>query len=490
MRIAAVFKAVGAVTLALGASILLCAVVSVLYRENPLPLAIGGASACLFGAACVLALRDQDMAAVGIREGCAIVTFSWIFGCLFGALPFYMMGRLVDPRLSITFAQSYFEIMSGLTTTGSSIFSDVEIIPKGILFWRSLSHWFGGMGIVVFAVAIVPRLGLGGMQAFRMESPGPVKTDKLVPRISSSAKILYTVYLGVTIVQVIAMLLAGVDLFNALVYTFGTVGTGGFGVHNTSVAGLNNHAAEYVIAFFMWLAGVNFALTYLAVWKRKLIEALRDEEFRVYTGLTLLFIALITVSLAGWNGLALSDAFRLAAFQVPTILTTTGYATTDYSLWPVFPLAILVIPMFIGGSVGSTGGGLKVLRHMINVKHIGQELLRLTRPNLKSLVKIGGRPIQPSIVTSVLSLTVLWMLCILLGTLVMAFYGFDLVTAFTAAVACLGNIGPGLGVVGPAGNFSTVPTVPLWMLTFLMLIGRLEIFTVLALFAPSVWRKH
>jgi trk system potassium uptake protein TrkH len=489
MQIKAVLKITSFSIIIVGLAMILSALVSLIYAENLMPLLISGFLALVFGGLIYFVGRKAGTDSLGIAEGCAVVTFSWVFICIFGALPFYLMGYF-DAPVMINWTKSYYEAVSGFTTTGSSIFTDVEILPKGILFWRSFTHVFGGMGIVVLAVAILPKLGIGGMHGFRMESPGPLKSDKLVPRISQTAKILYTVYLVVLVIMIISLKLAGVNWFDSVLHAFGAIGTGGFSNYNTSVAGLHNHLAEYLLGFFMWISGVSFALTYLALFKGNFKVFWQDVEFKVYLAISGIAIFLITIGLfftktvASW-----SDAFRLAFFQVPTIMTTTGYATTDFNLWPVFPVSVLILLMFIGGSTGSTSGGLKVLRHIINFKLIKQELVKIFQPNMVSIVKIGGRLIDESIVRSVAALTFIYLLTFLIGAFALTLFNIDLVTAFTASIANLGNIGPGLNIVGPAGNYSSIPTPALWVLIFLMLLGRLEIYTILILFLPKVWKK-
>lgn len=488
MKLSAVFKVVGPVILVIGLAMLGCTAVSFIYDNNPVPLAAGGIAAVISGVACMLLCRGANTDAVGMREGCAVAVFSWIFACVFGALPFWLMGHFGSP-VTLTWTQSFYEIMSGFTTTGASILSDVEIIPADILFWRSLTHWFGGMGIVVFAVALLPKLGVGGMQAFRWESPGPLKADKIVPRIHDTAKILYTTYLGITIVEIIALLAAGVNLYYALCYTFGTVGTGGFGLHNASVAGLNNPAAEWIIGFFMWVSGMNFGLIFAALVRRQVMDLFRDAEWKAYIAISLGTAACITLVITDFNDWNVLEAARYGFFQMATILTTTGYATYDYGTWPLAAIALLLPLMFIGGSTGSTGGGPKVLRHLISWKFIKHEILKLRSPNLITTVKLGERPISLTVVSSVMALLFVYFLIFFVSGVALMVLGHDIVTAFTASIANLGNIGPGLNVVGPAGNYSSFSPLALWILIIEMLLGRLEVFTVLTLLVPSVWKR-
>jgi trk system potassium uptake protein len=489
MRIKAVFKVVGPAILVIGLAMIACTGISFIYGNNPIPLLAGGISSAAFGTLCMLACRGADMDAVGMKEGCAVATFTWLFACLFGAIPFYLMGSYGSPT-TLTWTQSFYEIMSGFTTTGASILADVEILPKDIIFWRSLTHWFGGMGIVVLAVAILPKLGVGGMQAFRWESPGPLKADKIVPRIQDTAKILYTTYLGVTVVEFILLLLVGVSAFDSAAYTFGTVGTGGFGIHNNSIAGLDNPAAEWIIGFFMWLCGMNFGLIYFAFVKGRIKDFFRDTEWKAYMALSLGTAAIVTFLITGYKGWSVLEAARYAFFQMATVLTTTGYATDDYNVWPLAAIAFLLPLMFVGGSTGSTGGGPKVMRHVVTLKFLKHEILKLSRPNLVTTVKLGSRPLELSIVGSVVALLAVYVLIFFLSGVALTAMGHDLVTAFTASIANLGNIGPGFNVVGPAGNYSTFSAPALWILTAEMLLGRLEVFTVLMLLIPSTWMRR
>jgi len=482
MNFKAILKITSPVVIVVGLAMIISSMVSVVYNETPISLLSSGLIALIAGVVVYRIFKSVDANDMTILEGCMVATLSWVVACVFGALPFYQL-NFFSPVHHVSFIQSLFESISGFTTTGASILSDIEIMPKGILFWRSFTHWFGGMGIVVLAIAILPKLGIGGMQAFRMESPGPLKTDKLVPRISQTGKILYTVYLAITLIEIVLLLLVKVNLYDALIHTFGTVGTGGFSNYNASVAGLNNIYAEYIIAFFMWLSGANFGLTFLVLFKGKISVWWKDTEFKVYTGLTLGAIAIISLNLyfSHYQNLSVGQIMRYAVFQVPTIMTTTGYATYDYSLWPASALGVMVILLFIGGSTGSTGGGLKVLRHIINFKAMKYELIKIFRPNLVATIKIGGRPLSNSIVNSVMALTLIYLLIFVACGFILTFLGLDIVSAFSSSIACLGNIGPGLGIVGPVGNYSSLNSAALVILSFEMLLGRLEVYTVLVL---------
>lgn len=490
MQLRSLFKLLSPILATIGGAMLLCILVAFFYQENPAPLLIGGLSALAFSGVVYLFNRKQRVGYMAIKDGCILATLAWVFACIFGALPLFTM-KWFFVGTDLTWTKSLYEAISGFTTTGASILSDIESLPKSILFWRSFMHWFGGMGIVVFAIAVIPKIGIGGMQALRMESPGPIKSDKLVPRISETARILYTVYLAITLAEVVALMFADVSLYDALTHTFGTVGTGGFSPYNNSIAGLNNVAAEYIIAFFMWLSGVNFALTYVLLWKRDWRSFLKDIEFRTYSLITILAILIIVLCLLvnNYENWSVSEAFRYAVFQVPTILTTTGYATYDYGQWPIFAITTLCVLMFIGGSTGSTGGGPKVLRHIISFKAIKQELKKIARPNLVESIRIGDRIIDKSIVNSVLVFSLIYLLTFAIGAYILSFFGLDIISAVTASIANLGNIGPGLNIVGPTGNYADFHPVALWVLMFQMLAGRLEIYTVFVAVLAFVKRK-
>lgn len=469
---------------------LLTSMISIFYKEPPQPLIIGGFSSLIIGTVLLLLTKKTTTKNLGVLEGCAIVTISWLLACLFGALPYYTMG-LFDPQLKINWTKSLFESISGFTTTGASIFTDVESLPKGILFWRSLSQWIGGMGIVVLAVAILPKIGVGGMQAFKMEMPGPLKNDKLMPRISQTAKILYRVYLVLSLVLFISLVTIGVDAFDAIIHTFSTIATGGFSNYNDSIAGLNNPNAEYIIAFFMWLGGVNFSLIYFTVWKRNLKLVIQNTEFKTYilifiTAIATISTYLYSINFANWS---LDETIRHSVFQVSSILTTSGFSSTNYSLWPTLPIMILITLMLIGGCTGSTSGSLKVLRHIISFKFIKWELLKIARPNLITSIKIGPRAINNQVVQSVIVLLIMFFITFTIGTLSLTYFNHDITTSASAAIAGLAGIGPALNELGPAGNYAALHPTAQWIFMFLMFIGRLEIITVLILFIPDVWLK-
>lgn len=490
MKLAESLRTTSPVVAMIGLAMLLSSLISIYFRENPTPLILGSTGALLSSVLIWLSTKNRKTKNLGIQEGCAIVTFSWLLACLFGALPYFTMG-IYDPALKISFTKSIFESVSGLTTTGASIFSDVESLPKGILFWRSFSQWIGGMGIVVLAIAILPKIGVGGMQAFKMETPGPLKNDKLMPRISQTAKILYRVYFTLSIALFVILTALGIEWFDAIIHTFSTIATGGFSNYNNSVAGLQNIGAEYAISLFMWLGGINFSLVYFVIWKRRAKLAIQNTEFKTYAAIHALAVIAVTFYLYinHLNGANLDQAFRYGLFQVTSIMTTSGFSTTDYNLWPSFPISILLFLMFIGGSTGSTSGSLKVLRHIITFKFIKWELLKIAKPNLITSIKIGTRAIHRPIINSVIVLLTIFTITFGVGTVLLTYFDLSLSTAASVSIASIAGIGPALYEFGPASNYSNLHQTAQWIVIFLMFIGRLEIMTILVLFLPTVWLK-
>ncbi|RKZ14300.1 TrkH family potassium uptake protein [bacterium] len=463
------------------ACLLLPAVVALIYREPDwryfLAAALTGALAG--GSALVFLKGAPDLR---LREGFAVVTFGWIWVGLLGALPFWWSGQIPG------FTDAVFESISGFTTTGASILTDIEGRSHATLFWRALTHWLGGMGIVLLAVAILPLLGVGGMQLFRAEVPGPV-AERLTPRIRETAKRLWGVYLLLTVLEVLALLLAGMGLFDAVCHAFATMATGGFSTHNSSVGGFASPAVEWVIIVFMFLAGVNFSLHYLALsgrWR----GYFRDEEFRFYLVILGLATALVVTVLLTVNFYTSgAAAVRHGLFQVVSITTTTGFGTADYLQWPPFTHAVLLMLMAVGGCAGSTGGGIKVMRVLILLKHAKLELRKMLHPRGVFTLWFNNRSLSPGLQTNVLGFFLLFMVVYGSGILILTLGGRDLVTSVGATAASLGNIGPGLGLVGPASNYGSLLGWEKWLLMLLMIIGRLEIFTVLVLFLPAAWRR-
>lgn len=413
------------------------------------------------------------------REGFVTVAFCWILLSMFGALPFVISGWIPS------FVDALFEVVSGFTTTGSSILTDVEALPKCLSFWRSFTHWVGGMGVLVFVMAILPLAGGNNMHLMKAESPGP-SVGKLVPKVKGTAGILYGMYILMSVVQLILLLIGKMPLFDALTTMFGTAGTGGFGIKNDSMAGYSTYL-QAVVTVFMILFGVNFNIYYLILQKKWRL-AFKSMEVRTYFAIILASILLITINIAGrFSNIGM--AFHHAAFQVGTIITTTGFATDDFNLWPAFSKTILVLLMFIGACAGSTGGGMKVSRVIILFKSIVKELDVIVHPHNIKKVKMDGRVVEHSVIRSVNVFFVSYMMIFAVSVLLISLDNFDFTTNFTAVAATLNNIGPGLEMVGPTSNFSMFSDFSKLVLTFDMLVGRLELFPLLILFSRNTWKQ-
>ncbi len=426
--------------------------------------------------------RRAKASDLGIKEAFGVVAFSWILASVIGGLPFWFHGTVS------TFTEGFFEAMSGFTTTGASVLTDIEANPRGILFWRSLTHWLGGMGIIVLSLAILPFLGVGGMQLYKAEVPGPIP-EKLTPRVQQTALLLWGVYMLLSLLETVILRLCGLDLFESLTHTFGTMATGGFSPLNGSVGQYGSAVVDWVITFFMFLAGANFALHYMVL-RGKPKALLGDPEFRFYSLLILGATVMVTFFvLEGGNYDSLLTGLRYAAFQVVSIITTTGFVTADYELWPFVTHLILLWLMFVGGCAGSTGGGMKNVRVMVVLRQAKAEMMRLLHPRGVFPVRIGGKSLENGVVASITAFFILYMGLFILGTLVMAGFGLDVLTAVGSVAATLGNIGPGLGGVGPVQNYAAIPQGGKWVLCGFMLLGRLEIYTILLLLLPATWRR-
>lgn len=413
------------------------------------------------------------------RDGFFIVASAWVIMSIFGALPFYFSGSFTS------FIDCFFEVVSGFTTTGSSILSDVEALPRCILFWRSFTHWVGGMGVLVFVMAILPLSEERSLYLMRAESPGPI-VGKLVPKMKSTARRLYGIYIVLTVICVIFLLCGKMPLFDALCHAFGTAGTGGFSVKNAGIGFYNSAYIEMVIAVFMLLFGINFNLYYLIL-IGQIKEAFKSEELRWYIGIVGASTLAITVNLINtFKG----QSFRYAFFQVSSIITTTGFATTDFNItFPEFSKSILVLLMLLGACAGSTGGGFKISRLIILIKNFGKEIKRLFHPRAVTVIKLEGKPIDSSLSRNTLAYFMMYMVIMIVSSIAVSVDGFDFTTNTTAVIACFNNIGPGLGVVGPAGNFGGFSWFSKLVLSFDMLFGRLEILPMLVLFNPKSWKK-
>ncbi len=431
------------------------------------------------------------------KEGFVIVTLGWIFATIFGALPFWIHGS-VGPYIDCVF-----ETMSGLTTTGSTILTNIENLPKGLMFWRSLTHWLGGMGIILLTIAILPILGLSSVQLFKAEVPGPTK-DKISPKIKNTAKILWMIYGGMTVVETVLLMFGGMNFYDALCHTFGTLATGGFSTLNSSIAGFNNLYIEIVIIIFMYLAGVNFALHFHLL-RGNLRDFFGNREFQFYTGVIFIAIIFITLNIhyhqysdefiknypevESWTG-SIGNSLRLASFQVVSIITTTGFCTANFDLWPNFSRLFLVILMFFGGCAGSTGGGMKQIRIMVVVKYLKTEVLKLINPRAFYSIRIGKEVVQNYVVRNIIAFFIIFISFFVIISLFLTFMGYDIVTSFTASIAALGNIGPGLARVGAIENFAFFDPISKLVLVFAMLLGRLELYSVLILIYFLIFNKR
>jgi len=480
MNITLTLRILGALLLFLAAALLVplaCAVICGDGTAGAFLLSAAICAAC--GGGLFKAFRsERDLS---VREGFAIVTFGWLAFALFGALPYVLAGGIPS------WVDAFFEAMSGFTTTGSTILTDIEALAPSLLLWRSFTQWLGGMGIIVLSLAILPMLGVGGMQLFKAEVPGPT-ADRLTPRIQDTAKLLWGVYLLLSVIELGLLMVGNLSFFDALNHTFTTMATGGFSTKNASVAAFDSAYVDWIITLFMFLAGINFSLHYLAL-RGRLHDFWRNEEFRFYLWLTLGATLLLTLFNRAGSYDSLVDSLRYSAFQVVSIMTTTGFGTADFELWAVFCQYMLVACMFIGGCAGSTGGGMKVARVLLLFKHAHVQLYRLIHPRAVRLVKLGERPVDKEVMQAILGFFALYMGVFVSASLVMAALGMDLVSAGTAVITALGNVGPGLGSVGPVDNFAGVPAAGKLVLALCMLLGRLELFTVLVLVIPSFWRK-
>lgn len=415
------------------------------------------------------------------KDGFLIVTAGWILYAGIGALPFTLSGYIPS------YTDAFFETMSGFTTTGGSILTNIEALPHGLLFWRSFTHWLGGMGIILLSLAILPLLGVGGMQLFKAEVPGPIH-DKLSPRIKHTAELLWGVYVLISVIEVVLLRIAGMTWFDSFCHTFGTMATGGFSTKNASIAYYDNAYIDYILVLFMIIAGTNFALHYRAL-RGKLLIYWKDREAMFF--LAVIGGAAILIGIDIWQNTphSLFKTIQYSLFQVVSIITTTGFGTADYEQWSASSRIILFILMFMGGCAGSTGGGLKIIRSLILIKFGLNEIKRLIHPQAILPVRVGEIVIPREIVTNISGFFLLYLSITVFGILVMSLLGLDFETSFGSVAANINNIGPGLGYVGPTDNYAHIPAFGKWFLSFLMLVGRLEVFTVIILFTPAFWKK-
>lgn len=482
MNLTLVFKVTAVLLLVICAFMLAPILVAVYYGETEIlpsffiPM---GAVAVICGA--FLLLTRGRNGELSTRSGFFLVTLGWLSAAGVGALPFVISGAIP------AYTDAFFETMSGFTTTGATILTDIESLPYSILFWRSLTHWLGGMGIIVLAVAILPLLGVGGLQLMRAEAPGP-SVDRLTPKITETAKILWLIYLGLTVLETALLMFGGLSLYEALTHTFGTLATGGFSPKAASVGHYTSAYVHIVVTVFMMGAGINFILYYRLL-KGQFSIIRKNTEVKVYVGIFVAASLLIALTLNGrtYDGFGIS--LRFASFQAASILTTTGYATADFATWPRLAQVALFILMFIGGSAGSTGGGMKVIRIVTAIKQGFNEMRYLIHPRGVFTIRLNGVPVRKDVVYNITGLVFLYILLLLFTTVFVATGGHDILTSMSTALVTLGNIGPGFGRIGPVENYEFFQTYIKWYLSFIMMVGRLEVYTVLILLTPAFWKR-
>ena len=482
MRWRFILNVIGVLIFFFGLTMIFPLIVGLVYRDQSVASLLKSMAITISaGLMLYLFFRDAKAEVVSQREGMAIVAVGWTAVGFFGALPFYFGDS------GFTFTDAFFESVSGFTTTGASVLTNIEAVSKGLLFWRSFIQWLGGMGIIVLSLAILPFLGVGGMQLYKAEVPSPVP-DKLKPRIRDTAMILWKVYALISLAQVILLLLGGMGLYDALCHTFTTMPTGGFSTKNASIAHYDSVYFDCIFIFFMLLAGINFSLHYQML-RGKPLAFWQDSEWRFFAGAVILLTLVVSLDIFKTAYQTIGEALRFGAFQVVSIVTTTGFATADYEQWPAMSQLILLLCMFLGASAGSTGGGMKCLRIMLCFKYCYKELFTLIHPHAVSHIKIGGKPVPDDVMRSVLGFLALYMGLFAVCAVLLAGMGVDFTTSFASVAAAIGNIGPGFGMVGPVENYALIPVAGKWLLIWCMLLGRLEIFTVIILLVPEFWRK-
>ncbi len=480
MNYRVILNVLGTVIKFLGVSLLAPFFVALYYHEpDSIRIFAFSSIAALLTGLLLENFNRQAFEELSQRESIVIVALGWLMAAIFGGIPFMLAG--ISP------VDALFESMSGFTTTGSSILPDIEIYSKSILFWRSMTQWLGGMGIIVLVIAILPRIAVAGRQMFQSEAPGPIK-DKLKPRLKDTAQILWRVYIFFTVIEIVLLYYAGMTLYDATVHTFPTLATGGFSSKNLSIAAYDNIRIELIILIFMFIGGANFNLFYRTLrvnWK----ALINDREFRIYTFIILISSIVLAFELWRW-GETLTGSLRYASFQVVSIITTTGFASTDFSLWPESARFILLLLMFVGGSAGSTGGALKVVRVVLLIKYGIREIYRSIHPKMVRSIRLGDTVIPEDIMQGVLSFFILYLAVFLVSSLILSALGLDLMSSLSASATTLGNVGPGLSSqIGPMANFGSLHVIGKLVLILNMWIGRLEVMTVLVLFVPSFWKK-
>ncbi len=481
MKVGTVFHTLGWLLLFLSLSLLIPIPFSLFYKDGLVMdfLLSSALSAFVGGVLCLVFVPDNEL---GYRDGFAVVTLGWLGAALFGAVPFYFSGAIH------TFLDCYFEAMSGFTTTGSTVLNSIESLGPSLLLWRAMTQWLGGMGIIVLSLAILPILKIGGMQLFQAEVPGPTK-DRLAPRIQDTARILWGVYILLTAAETALLMWSGLSFYDAICHSFTTMATGGFSTHTPSIGYFQSYWVDGIVTFFMLAAGVNFALHYQFL-KGNLSAYWKSEEFRFYIGMAIAATVVFTVINLGYDVFdSLGSSFRYSAFQVSSILTTTGFGTADFDRWPYVCRFLLVVLMFFGGCAGSTGGGIKHVRLLLLWRHLRIQMTQLVHPRAVKVVKLGGKRVPPEVMQSILGFFFLYLLVFTVACALVSIQGIDIVTSISAVAATLNNIGPGLGLVGPVQHFGHLPSFCKAVLILCMLAGRLELYTLAVLLTPAFWKS-
>ncbi len=453
---------------------------AIYYKESIWPLLSSSLITIFVGLPVFLLTKKNDRKNVGKREGYLIVALTWVTISVFGTLPFLFSGAITN------YTDAFFETISGFTTTGATILENIETLPKSILYWRAMTHWIGGMGIIVLTVAILPFLGIGGLQLMIAEMPG-ITPDKLHPRITETAKRFWGIYVIFTMAEILLLWFGEMNFFESVCHSFATMATGGFSTRNASIAAFGPYS-QYVIIFFMFLAGTNFTLHYFAL-HRQFKKVISNEEFKVYFWIVTILTIFIAIGLFLSENLSPENSIRNSLFTVTSILTTTGFVTSDYSIWPSFLWMLIFAIMFIGGSAGSTGGGVKIIRILLLIKNSLLEMKRSIHPQAIIPVKYNKKSVSQQLIFNVMAFFLIYFIIFSTGTLVLSMFGYDFLTSVGASIATLGNIGPGIGGVGPVDNYAFFSIPSKWILSFLMLLGRLELFTILIVLSPAFW-KH
>ena len=481
-----VINVLGVLLVMLGAFMLLPLIVSFVYDTGDKMAFILAALTSISTGSFFWITTKHASKSIAKREGFLIVALGWFVISLFSSLPYFYSGFFDG------FHNSIFESVSGLTTTGATVLNDIESMPHGILFWRSLTQWIGGMGIIVLTVAIFPLLGIGGVELFVAESPGPT-SSKIHPRIKETAKRLWAIYLSLTVLLIMILCCTKMSFFDALNHGLTTMATGGFSTKNASVAHFNSPLIEYILCFFMFIAGVNYTIIYFSL-KGQIKKVWRSDEFKTYLFLVLFLMTIVTLAIFSCTSLSFEKSFRNATFQLISVITTTGFITADYTSWTPALTLLFFILLFVGACAGSTSGGIKIIRHLVIFKNTFLELKRLLHPKAIIRMKVDKTLVQPKILTHILVFLLLYMMVFVSGSVIMSFIlrDFDqpLLSALGAVATSLGNVGPSIGQLGPADNFAAIPSVGKWFLIFLMLMGRLELFTMLILFTPYFWKRN